>query len=124
MLWFCDSSECALCKQSVNGMREQVINNRSGGGGGRRVLQYRRGGGTSEDLPLQKGGLEKVYAMLKGCAKSFEVVLMQELEVIAILKEGTENVNPLKGGGRKRFYPVLRTGRGRKKFRTCDFPIL
>ena len=52
--------------------------------------------------------------MLKGGGtKSFEVVLTRELEVLAIVMVG----------GHNKFYPVLRGG-GRKKFRTCDFPIL
>ena len=46
-------------------------------------------GGASEVLPLQKGGgggwTETVLAMLKGGTKSFEVVLIMELEVLAIV---------------------------------------
>ena len=46
---------------------------------------YKTGEEASEDLPLQKkgGGAEKVLAMLKGGGdrKSFEVVLIRELEV-------------------------------------------
>ena len=57
---------------------------------------------------------EKVLAMLKGGAKSVEV-LSQELEVLARLMGVGQKVLPCLewwGGG------------GRKKFRTCDFPIL
>ena len=63
--------------------------------------------------------------MLKGGTTSFEVVLTRELEVLAILKGGAKSFHPLKGGGggRKKFYSVLRGG-GRKKFHTRDFPIL
>ena len=49
-------------------------------------LQNRRGGWReSEVLSLQKGGTEKVLAMLKGGTKSFDIVLTQELEVSTIL---------------------------------------
>ena len=61
---------------------------------------YKTGRGVaSEVLPLQKGGAEKVLAMLKGGTTSFEVVLTWELEVLAIVMGGTKSFHPLKGGG-------------------------
>ena len=87
----------------------------------------KREGGACEVLPLRKrvggGGAEEVLAMLKGGHKSFGIVFMPQLEVLAILNEGG-------GGGAikvsteffKKFYSVLRVGH--KKFRTRDFPIL
>ena len=61
--------------------------------------------------------MEKVSAMLKravGGTTSFEVVITQEIEVSAILNGGAQKKLPLFQGG----------GGGRKKFLTCDFPIL
>ena len=46
--------------------------------------------------------MEKVLAMLKGGGggtTSFEIVLTQELEVLAILLGGAKSFHPLKGGG-------------------------
>ena len=73
------------------------------------VINYgatkREGGGSSEVLPLQKGGTEKVLAILKvvggggGCTKSFRVVLTRVLEVLTILEGGTTAFHPLKRGG-------------------------
>ena len=45
-----------------------------------------------------------------GAANSFEVVLPQELEVLAILKRGQQISRIGGGGGCERFYPVLRSG--------------
>ena len=57
--------------------------------------------------------------MLKGGGgtTSFEVVLTQVLEVLAIGMGGggRKRFHPLKGGGRKTFYPVLRGGEGSQK---------
>ena len=55
----------------------------TGRGGG---LQNGRGG-AREVLPLRKGGAEKVVTKLKGGGgtTSFGVVLMRQLEVLAIL---------------------------------------
>ena len=48
--------------------------------------------------------------MLKGGGgtQSFEVVLKQELEVLAILKGGTKGFNPFKGGVHEKLYSVLK----------------
>ena len=56
------------------------------GGGGYKT----GGGGVSEVLPLQKGEVEKVLAVLKGGGgtTSFEVVSTWELEVLAIVMGG------------------------------------
>ena len=52
----------------------------------------------------------------------FEVVLIWELEVLAIVMGGCKKFPPFKGGGGpKKLYPVLTGG---KKFRTRDFLIL
>ena len=47
-------------------------------------------------LPLQKRGLEKVVAMLKGCTKSVGIVLTWKLDVLAIMNGGTKEFSPLK----------------------------
>ena len=73
------------------------------------------GGGQVKFYPYEKGGAEKVLAMLK-----FWVSFCAE--VLTILKGGTKSVHSLKGGPEK-FYPDLRGG-GRKMFRTRNFPIL
>ena len=60
-----------------------------------------------------------------GVTKSFGVVLMQEFKVFAIVMEGggAKSFHFLKGGGgRNKFYPVLRGGR--KTFQTRNVPIL
>ena len=94
------------------------------GGGG----EYKTGGGGEhvKFYPYEKRGEEKVLAMLKEGrgTTSFEVVLAWVLEVLVIVMGGTK-FPPFKRGGHKKFYPVL-TGGGedRKKFATCDFPIL
>ena len=59
-----------------------------------------------EVLPPKKGGAKKVLAMLKGGTTSFEVVLTQDLEVLAILNGGAKSVHSIKRG-RKKFYPVF-----------------
>ena len=86
------------------------------------------GGGACEVLPIRKGGGQKVLAMLKGATKSFEVVLTQKLEVLAIVMGGSiKSFQPLKGGrGRTKLYPLLKVGGwgGRKQFQTRNFPIL
>ena len=75
------------------------------------------GGGASEVLPLQSGAgqgrVGKASAMLKGGAKRFEVFLIWELEVLAILK-GVTQVSTLKKGGVLKVLPCLE-GR-REKF--------
>ena len=68
------------------------------------------GGGASEVYPNKKG-VEKVLALLNGGGgggtKCFEVVLTQELEALAILKEGANSFQPLKGCVCEKMYPVL-----------------
>ena len=70
---------------------------------------YERGGG---------GGCENLQAMLKGVRKSFRVVFLRKLEVLA-----TEG-----GRSQKLFNPVLRRGGGveerRNKFQNGNFSIL
>ena len=57
-------------------------------------------GEASEVFPLQKGGKDKALAIMKRVGtKSFGLVLIQKLEVVAILK-----------GGRKMFPPFTRRG--------------
>ena len=60
---------------------------------------------------MKRGRAGKVIAILKGGTTRFGVVLTQELEVSAILYRRAKSFRPLKGRGRKRFYPVLRGGR-------------
>ena len=48
--------------------------------------------------PYKKGVSEKLLAMLKGGTRSFDVVLTQELEVLAILMGGTKGFHLLKRG--------------------------
>ena len=78
------------------------------------VLQMVGGRGTSDVLPLQKGGMENVLAMLKKGHKTIWVVFTWLIEVLLMLKRGTKRFHLLKrrGGGCKRFYPVLRRGGG------------
>ena len=48
--------------------------------------------------PYEKGGGKKVLAMLKGGHTQFwgtRVVLTQELEVLALLKGGSQNISAL-----------------------------
>ena len=59
---------------------------------------------------MKRGRAGKVIAILKGGTTRFGVVLTQELEVLAILYRRAKSFRPLKGRGRKRFYPVLRGG--------------
>ena len=50
------------------------------------IKAWRGGGGQVKIYPYKKkGGSEQVLAMLKGGTTSFEVVLAQEHEVLAIL---------------------------------------
>ena len=85
-----------------------MVTNYGGGGA------TKREGGSSEVLPLGKGGgggkslshAEGGGDTKRGGTKSFEVVLIRELEVLAIVM-----------GGAKRFHLL-------KGFRTRDFPIL
>ena len=75
----------------------------TGGGGG-----YKTGGGQVKFYPYKKrgGGAERGLAMLKaGATKSFEVVLTQELKVVAIVI----------GMGCKMF-PPFKKGEGAKSF--------
>ena len=59
------------------------------------------------------GGGVKFYPCEKGGTKSYEVVLTQELEVLAKVMGGAKSFHPLKGGGGcKQFYLVLRRGGG------------
>ena len=63
--------------------------------------------------------------MLKG-HNGFEVVLTWGTSDLAILKRDPQSFRPLKkrGGGDKRFDPVLKGREGKNKCRTRDFPIL
>ena len=89
---------------------------REGEGGG--------GGGKSSFTPTKGGrGAEKVVAMLGGGGggggtSSFEVVLTQELEVLAILiGGGRKKCPPFKrweGGGVVKSFPLSWVGRGQK----------
>ena len=54
------------------------------------------------------GGGGGVVAILKGGTTSFGVLLRQEFEVSAILKEVHKNVSPFKRGRAHSFNPVLR----------------
>ena len=58
-------------------------------------------GGSCQLSPLQKGRAERFLVMLKGggVTKSFRVVLTQDLEFLAILKEGLEFSTLQRGGG-------------------------
>ena len=49
------------------------------------VTSKGEGGGRQKFYPYKKGGPENILAMLKDGTTSFEVVLTQELEVLAIL---------------------------------------
>ena len=78
------------------------------------------GGGASEVILLQKegwGGKSLSHAEGGRGITSFEVVLMWELEVLAIVMGGggAKSFHPLKAGRRK-LYPVLRGGGGAKSF--------
>ena len=71
-----------------------VTNYRDGGGG------YKTGGGGGhvKFYPYEKGGAEKVLAMLKGGGggtKSFGVDFTRYLDVLAVLKGGTRKVSTL-----------------------------
>ena len=76
-----------------------------------------KNGGTNSFSHAEGGG---------GGTQSFEVVLTQELEVLAILMEvgggGHQKFPSFKRGARK-IVVCLEGGGGRKKFWTCDFPI-
>ena len=97
----------------LNGMAKGKIHIRewsltTGRGGG---LQNRRGGGVVKFYSYKRGGggREKVFVG----TTSFEVVLTQELEVLAILigGGGGQKVSTLeKGGGRKKCPPLKRGG--------------
>ena len=53
------------------------------------------GGGHAKYYPYEKGGAEKVLAMMKGGGtKCFEVVLTQELEVLTIVM-GVQKISTL-----------------------------
>ena len=91
-------------------------------------------GGQVRFYPLQKEGVtENVLAVLKGGGgtKGFEVVLISELELLAIVMGGGERKKfpPLikrRGGGQK-FYPVLMGGAkssGPAIFSFCSPPSL
>ena len=75
------------------------------------------GGGASEVLPLLKGG-QKSFSHTEGggggCTTRFEVVLIRELEVLAILIGG--------GGGGKKF-PSFKRGRNKFHPRWAIFPF-
>ena len=70
---------------------------------------------------LYKKGSVKCLSHTEGGTHIFEVVLTQELDVVAILKGGRTKFPPFKGEGYNKFYLVLRVG-GRKQFWTHDFP--
>ena len=92
--------------------------NYTGGG-----LQHCRGGG--EFYPYKTGEAQKVLAMLKRGQKCFGVVLMRELEVLAILNGGQRKLFPpfkRGGGGDKKVSPCLEGER--KMFQRHDIPIL
>ena len=57
--------------------------------------------------------------MLKGGTKSAEAVLLQDLEVFAIVRGGTNSWGGEEGGKRDMFYPAFFWG-GRKIY---NFPI-
>ena len=48
--------------------------------------------------PYEKGGGEVLAMLNGGGTKSFEVVFMRSLEVLAILNGGTKSFQSLKGG--------------------------
>ena len=73
----------------------------------------KRGGGKSFSRAEGGGG---------GGTKRFEVVLTRELEVLTIVIGGCKKFPPFKRWAQKVFHCL--EGGGRKKFRTCDFPIL
>ena len=81
----------------------------------------KREGGGCEVLPLrlEKGGAEKVLAMLKGGHKTFWGSFYA---VLAILKGGAKGFHSLKGGGAQKVLPCLEGGS--KKFQTHNFSIL
>ena len=66
---------------------------------GRGATQHE--GGAYKVLPPTKRGSGKFLAKLKGDTKSFGVVFMWKLEVLAILKEGRKSFHSLKGVARK-----------------------
>ena len=70
--------------------------------------------GGSEVLPLQKkGGVENVLDMLKGGHNKFEVVLMWEFDVLAIVMGGAQSFHFLKGGVQN-ILPCLEEGTQKK----------
>ena len=70
------------------------------------------------------GEADFFLAMLKG-GTSFEIVLTQEPEVLAVLMGGGCNKFPpfRRGGGAKSFTLSLRGGGGGQKFWTSEIPI-
>ena len=83
-------------------------------------------GRASEVLTLQKGEAETVLDLLKGGRGNtarFWIVLIWELEVMAILTRGVQkNCHALKGGCEK-ISSVLIGGGGRKRFWIAIFPF-
>ena len=68
------------------------------------------------------GGRKSCSHAEGGVTQGFEVVLTQEIEVLAILMGCRKMFPSFKRGGHKKFYPVSRVGS--KMFRTRDFLIL
>ena len=92
----------------------------TGRGGGYKTGE---GGGVCEVLPLQtKRGAEKVLAILKGGGPQ---------KVLGSFYLVAWRFSHFEGGGAQKF-PLFKTktftlswgGGGRKRFRTCNFPIL
>ena len=90
------------------------------------LLRGRGGGLQNEFNPYKKrGGGGKCFGHAEGGrgTTSFEVVLIQELSVLAIVIGGAQkSFHPLKGGPQN-VLPCLEGGGGRKMFLTHDFPF-
>ena len=71
--------------------------------------------------PYKRGGGGSLSHAEGGGTTSFEVVLTQELEVLAIVIGGTQS---FQGGGALKVLPCLEGGGARKMFWTRNFPIL
>ena len=70
------------------------------------------GGGVMSIITPTKREGRKVFSHAEGggVTKSFRVVLTQDLEFLAILKEGLEFSTLQRGGGHEQFYPVSKGG--------------
>ena len=91
------------------------------GGGGYKT----EGGGQVKFYPYKKGGGRKSCSHAeRGGTQTFEVVLTQELEVLAILMGGGRlKFPPFKRGGAQKVLPCLKGG-GAKSFGPPEFSIL